>query len=138
MYLKSYIQGNHYLNWRDEDHRLAYLTAVRDLEGAEGPYTKPILYLLTSCETTREHIWDILDFRTPHDVVYGCWNEPWNTPESRMIIALVSMINEETFAEKAARGTLAAPFLDAMEWAAELHEIIGEPFDPVSIGGELI
>lgn len=132
----TFTNGTHHLYWRDDDHKLAFKHALLDLEETEGPYTRPILYLLTSCETTREHLGDILDYEMPHSVIYDCWNEPWNTQESRLLIILAAMFNDEIFADSAALGSLAYPILYAMEWIDEVNETMWTAPDLASNTGE--
>ena len=44
-------------------HEQFYDDTLRDLEGAEGPHTRPMVYLLAASDILRAHFWEVYDNR---------------------------------------------------------------------------
>lgn len=108
-------------------HEDAYNKAVRELDGAEGPFTLVLLFILTASAVTRAHLWEILDPHFPHsDILPECLTADWMTDEARFLVALAAAVNWEAFADRAAKGTLLPAVRDALVWADVLHEAFGD------------
>ena len=103
-------------------HEKFYDDILKDLEGAEGPHTRPIL---------RAHFWEVYDNHA-HGIKPGCWRASWNTPETRLLIALAARIAGEP---EAGAAPLAPVMMDALAWGQKLDEAMGfydyEPKDPL-------
>lgn len=112
----SYVPMEIQTRWRDKAHEDFYRYMLRDLEGAEGPYTKLIVYLLAAHPLTRKNFWAIYDNHS-HCIKSGCWGAGWNTPESRLVIALAAMLSEDLSAPAASAETLAPCVVDALVWS---------------------
>lgn len=112
-------------------HEQFYDDTLRDLEGAEGPHTRPVVYLLAASDILRAHFWEVYDNHT-HGIKSGCWRASWNTPETRLLIALAAKIAGEP---EAGAAPLAPVVADALAWAGKLDEAMGffpyEPEDPL-------
>ena len=110
-------------------HEKFYDDILRDLEGAEGPHTRPVVYLLAASDILRAHFWEVYDNHT-HGIKSGCWRASWNTPETRLLIALTAKMAGEPEA-----APLAPVIADALAWAGKLDETMGfspyEPEDPL-------
>ena len=110
-------------------HEKFYDDILRDLEGAEGPHTRPVVYLLAASDILRAHFWEVYDNHT-HGIKPGCWRASWNTPETRLLIALAAKMAGEPEA-----APLAPVIADALAWAGKLDETMGsspyEPEDPL-------
>ena len=110
-------------------HEKFYDDILRDLEGAEGPHTRPVVYLLAASDILRAHFWEVYDNHT-HGIKPGCWRASWNTPETRLLIALTAKMAGEPEA-----APLAPVIADALAWAGKLDETMGfspyEPEDPL-------
>ena len=110
-------------------HEKFYDDTLRDLEGAEGPHTRPVVYLLAASDILRAHFWEVYDNHT-HGIKPGCWRASWNTPETRLLIALTAKMAGEPEA-----APLAPVIADALAWAGKLDETMGfspyEPEDPL-------
>ena len=110
-------------------HEQFYDDTLRDLEGAEGPHTRPVVYLLAASDVLRAHFWEVYDNRA-HGIKPGCWRASWNTPETRLLIALTAKMAGEPEA-----APLAPVIADALAWAGKLDETMGfspyEPEDPL-------
>ena len=110
-------------------HEQFYDDTLRDLEGAEGPHTRPMVYLLAASDILRAHFWEVYDNRA-HGIKPGCWRASWNTPETRLLIALAAKMAGEPEA-----APLAPVIADALAWAGKLDETMGfspyEPEDPL-------
>ena len=110
-------------------HEKFYDDILRDLEGAEGPHTRPVVYLLAASDILRAHFWEVYDNHT-HGIKPGCWRASWNTPETRLLIALAAKMAGEPEA-----APLAPVIADALAWAGQLEETMGfspyEPEDPL-------
>lgn len=108
-------------------HKEAYEKAVQELEGAVGPFTLVLLFILTACAVTRDHLWEILDPAFPHsEILPDCLTADWMTDEARFLVALASAVSCETFADRAAKGALFPTVIDALAWADVLHEAYGD------------
>lgn len=112
----SYYPPEIQTRWRDKDQEDFYRHMLHDLEGAEGPYTKLIVYLLAAHPLTRENFWMIYDNHS-HNIKSGCWDEDWNTTESRLVIALAAILSGDLASAMAAGGTLAPSIVDALVWS---------------------
>lgn len=124
------------LHFVDKYHEDFYSFTLQDLEGCEGPYTRLVIFLLSSCDVLREHFWEVYSNHI-HGIRSGCWREPWQTPESRLIIALACMLSGDLSATVAAGGTLAPAIIDALYWSDEVDAITGNaPAVPVWMLGE--
>ena len=99
-------------------HEQFYDDILRDLEGAEGPHTRPMVYLLAASDILRAHFWEVYDNRA-HGIKPGCWRASWNTPETRLLIALAARIAGEP---EAGAAPLAPVIADALVWAGKLNE----------------
>lgn len=112
-------------------HEKFYDDTLRDLEGAEGPHTRPMVYLLAASDVLRAHFWEVYDNHA-HGVKPGCWRASWNTPETRLLIALAAKIAGEP---EAGAAPLAPVIADALAWAGRLDEAMGfsgyEPEEPL-------
>ena len=112
-------------------HEQFYDDTLRDLEGAEGPHTRPMVYLLAASDILRAHFWEVYDNRA-HGIKPGCWRASWNTPETRLLIALAAKIAGEP---EAGAAPLAPVIADALTGAGKLDEAMGfspyEPEDPL-------
>ena len=110
-------------------HEKFYDDILRDLEGAEGPHTRPVVYLLAASDILRAHFWEVYDNHT-HGIKPGCWRASWNPPEPRLLIALAAKMAGEPEA-----APLAPVIADALAWAGKLDETMGfspyEPEDPL-------
>ena len=110
-------------------HEKFYDDILRDLEGAEGPHTRPVVYLLAASDILRAHFWEVYDNHT-HGIKPGCWRASWNTPETPLLIALAAKMAGEPEA-----APLAPVIADALAWAGKLDETMGfspyEPEDPL-------
>lgn len=109
------------LHWKDEEHRKSYEYIIRDLEGAEAPWTRPMVALLTGCRVTREHFWEIYD-NNLHAIKSRCLEAAWNTQESRLLIAMAAVLSGDVLAHKAAEGTLALTLVDAVMWSKHIED----------------
>ena len=86
-----------------------------------------LLFILTACAVTRDHLWEILDPAFPHsEILPDCLTADWMTDEARFLVALASAVSCETFADRAAKGTLFPTVIDALAWADVLHEAYGD------------
>ena len=111
----------------NKNHEDAYNKAVKDLEGAEGPFTLPLLFILTASAVTRAHLWEILDPAFPRsDILPECLTANWMTDEARLLVALAARVSCATVEDRAARGTLLPTVVDALAWADILYEIYGD------------
>ena len=101
------------------------------VEGAEGPHTRPIVYLLAASDVLRAHFWEVYDNHT-HSIKPGCWRASWNTPETRLLIALAARLAGEP---EAGAAPLVPVMIDALAWGQKLDEAMGfsdyEPEDPL-------
>ena len=102
-------------------HEQFYDDILRDLEGAEGPHTRPVVYLLAASDVLRAHFWEVYDNHT-HSIKPGCWRASWNTPETRLLIALAARIAGEP---EAGAAPLAPVMMDALAWGQKLDEAMG-------------
>lgn len=111
-------------------HEKFYDDTLKDLEGAEGPHTRPVVYLLAASDVLRAHFWEVYDNHT-HGIKPDCWRASWNTPETRLLIALAALIGGEA---EAGAAPLAPVIADALAWAGKLNESMGfsdyEPDEP--------
>ena len=111
-------------------HEQFYDDILRDLEGAEGPHTRPMVYLLAASDILRAHFWEVYDNRA-HGIKPG-GRASWNTPETRLLIALAARIAGEP---EAGAAPLAPVMMDALAWGQRLDEAMGfspyEPEDPL-------
>lgn len=120
----------------DKYHEDFYYYTLQDLEGAEGPYTRVIVYLLSAVPVLREHFWEAYSNRT-HGIRIACLDADWQTPESRLIIALACMLSGDPSAVAVARGTLAPTLIDALAWSDEVDAVMGNaPTVPAWMLGE--
>ena len=112
-------------------HEQFYDDILRDLEGAEGPHTRPVVYLLAASDILRAHFWEVYDNHT-HSIKPGCWRTSWNTPETRLLIALAARLAGEP---EAGAAPLVPVMMDALAWGQKLDEAMGfsdyEPEDPL-------
>ena len=112
-------------------HEQFYDDILRELEGAEGPHTRPVVYLLAASDILRAHFWEVYDNHV-HGIKPGCWRASWNTPETRLLITLAAKIAGEP---EAGAAPLALVIADALAWAGKLDEAMGfsgyEPEDPL-------
>lgn len=114
------------LAFASKAHEDAYNKAVRELDGAEGPFTLILLFILTASAVTRAHLWEILDPHFPHsDILTECLSADWMTEEARFLVALAAMASCET-EDRLVKGSLLPTVLDALAWAEVLHETFGE------------
>lgn len=127
------------LRFVDKDHKEFYRYTLYDLEGAEGPYTRPVVYLLSASSTTREYFWDIYDNRI-HGIRVACLYADWQTPESRLLIALACVLSGDPSATVAAGGTLAPAIIDALYWSDKVDAIMGNApaVPPWMLGEEVV
>ena len=108
-------------------HEKFYDDMLKDLEGAEGPFTLPLLFILTASAVTRAHLWEILDPAFPRsDILPECLTADWMTDEARLLVALAARVSCATVEDRAARGTLLPTVVDALAWADILYEIYGD------------
>lgn len=121
----SYVRPAVRLHFRDAEHEKFYHYIIHDLEGDEGYYTRLIVYLLGASPVTRTHFWDAYDGCT-QCIRSGCWRESWNTPESRLVIALAAVLTCDIEAPAAASGTLVPCIVDAYQWSDTLYAAIEE------------
>lgn len=112
------------LRFVDEYHQAFYEYTLQDLEGCEGPYTRIIVYLLSASAVTREYFWEAYSNRI-HGIRPNCWRASWQTPESRLLIALACMLSGDLSATVAAGGTLAPAIIDALYWSDNVDAIMG-------------
>ena len=99
-------------------HEKFYDEILRNLEGAEGPHTRPVVYLLAASDILRAHFWEVYDNHT-HGIKPDCWRASWNTPETRLLIALAALTAGEP---EAGAAPLAPVIADALAWAGKLNE----------------
>lgn len=123
LYFNNHVIPVTFVNKAHED---AYNKAVRELDGAEGPFTLVLLFILTAGAVTREHLWEILDPHFPHsNIMPKCLTAEWMTDEARFLVALACAACCEDFADKAANSTLLPAVVDSLAWAKVLHETFG-------------
>ena len=91
-------------------HEKFYDDMLKDLEGAEGPHTRPMVYLLAASDVLRAHFWEVYDNHA-HGIKPGCWRASWNTPETRLLIALAARLAGEP---EAGAAPLAPVIVDAL------------------------
>ena len=81
--------------------------------------------------SNRAHFWEVYDNHT-HGIKPDCWRASWNTPETRLLIALAARIAGEP---EAGAAPLAPVIMDALAWGQRLDEAMGfspyEPEDPL-------
>lgn len=112
----SYCPHTPQMRWRNIEHKAFFDHMIHDLEGAEGPYTRLIVALLSGCPITRQHFWEIYNNHF-HCIKPDCWDAGWNTPESHLVIALAAMLSGDLDSATAASGTLAPSIVDAFVWS---------------------
>ena len=76
--------GKQTMQFKDEQHKVFYNTALERSGRADDPYHKAMFYVLGLCEETRLNIDDIYDF-TEHAIKFECFNKGWQTTGSLRI-----------------------------------------------------
>lgn len=124
----SYVPMEIQTRWRDKAHEEFFHYMIHDLEGDEAPYTRLVVYVLAANPVARAHFWDIYN-NHGHIIRPGCWVAEWNTPESRLVIALAAMLSGDLVSAAASTGTLAPCIVDALVWSDYLDSIVcGVPY----------
>lgn len=110
------------LPFRDAAHKSFFEAVVAEL-GDVNDHTKMAVNLLSATQETRDHFYDIYDVDR-QEIRPGCWEELWNTPMSKLIIAAALSLTGSLEAPIIARSTILPPLLYAFAWA-EQQEVVG-------------
>ena len=73
------------LPFRDAAHKSFFEAVIAEL-GDVDDHTKMAVNLLSATQETRDYFYDIYDV-SHQEIRPGCWEEPWNTPMSKLVIA---------------------------------------------------
>ncbi|MCI9458599.1 MAG: hypothetical protein HFE44_16795 [Oscillospiraceae bacterium] len=103
------------LPFRDAAHESFFEAVVAEL-GDVDDHTKMPVYLLSATQETRDHFYDIYDVER-QKIRPGCWEEPWNTPMSKLVIVAALSLTGSFEAPIIAHSTILSPLLYAFEWA---------------------
>ena len=101
------------LPFRDAVHESFFEAMAAEL-GEVDDYTKMLVYLLSATRETRDHFYDIYDVER-QEIRPGCWEEPWNTPMSKLVIAAALSLTGSLEAPIAAHSTILSPLLHAFD-----------------------
>ena len=110
------------LPFRDAVHKSFFEAVVAELEDVND-HTKMVVNLLSATQETRDHFYDIYDVER-QEIRPACWEELWNTPMSKLIIAAALSLTGSLEAPIIARSTILPPLLFAFAWA-EQQEVVG-------------
>ena len=103
------------LPFRDAAHESFFEAVVAEL-GDVDDHTKMPVYLLSATQETRDHFYDIYDVER-QKIRPGCWEEPWNTPMSKLVIVAALSLTGSFEAPIIAHSTILSPLLFAFEGA---------------------
>ena len=103
------------LSFQDAAHKSFFETVTAEL-GDVDDRTKMAVNLLSATQETRDYFHDIYDVGR-QEIRPGCWEEPCNTPMSKLVIAAALSLAGSLEAPIAAHSTILSPLLYAFDWA---------------------
>jgi len=110
------------LYFKDHTHKNCYEEVLSQMKDPDV-FSRIAVFLLTSSPDTRDYFYDIYD-PDRKQVRSGCWNEPWITPKSKLLIAAALSLTGSLDAPMAACGTLWPVIMSAYECVDQLECVI--------------
>lgn len=105
------------LLFRDSSHEQFYHQKIAEMAKPDRTgYPAMITYLLGADQTIRDHYNDIFDARTMA-IRSGCWDAPWHTTNSRLLIAAAMALSGNLETPLAAAGTILPYIQAAWQWS---------------------